>query len=150
MKDAEADILKAFIAALTQQKEPLPAAVQNELNSLGKTFNTDKIESIAEKHAPLLSSYEAAHKWLVEHSSTRNKGKDFLPSSSSEKDNTSNTEIDNASSDIQDLKSLPEILAKIEERLDHKNLVTLGSEIFNTSDPVQSAKDAMFALIQIA
>lgn len=150
MKDTEADILKAFIAALTQQKEPLPAAVQNELNSLSETLNTDQIDSIAMKHQPLKTSYEAAYNLLVEPSKTRNKGKDFVPDSSSEKDRTSNIEIDNASSDIHDLKSLPEILAKIEERLNNnENLATLSSEIFNAPDAVQSAQE-IFPLISIA
>lgn len=149
MKDSEADILKAFLAALIQQEEPLPASVQNELNSLGKTINTDKLESIAKDHPSLLTSYEKAHNLLTEQSSQRNKGKDFLPNSSSEKGNTNNTEIDNASSDIQDLKTLPKILAKIEERLERENLATLSSEIFNAPNPVQSAQE-MFPLISIA
>ncbi len=150
MKDTEADILKAFIAALTQQKEPLPTDVQKELNSLSETLNTDELDIIAKKYPPLLDSYEKAHSLLVEKSNTLRKGKDFVPDSSSEKDRTSNTEIDNASSDIHDLKSLPEILAKIEERLNNnENLATLSSEIFNAPDAVQSAQD-IFPLISIA
>ncbi|WP_449417792.1 hypothetical protein [Phormidium nigroviride] len=147
MTDTEADILKAFIAALTQQKEPLPTDVQKELNSLGKTLNTDELDTIAKKYPPLLNSYEKAHKLLVEKSSTRNKGKDFVPDSRSEKDNTNNTEIDNLSSDIQDLKSLQKILAKIEEEIERENnLATLLSKIFNASNAVQSAQD-IFPLI---
>jgi hypothetical protein len=140
MKDTEADIVKAFLAALTQQEKPLPAAVQNELNSLTETFNTDQIDSIAMKHQPLKTFYEAAYKLLVEQSKTRNKGKDFVPDSSSEKDRTSNIEIDNASSDIQDFKSLPII---------NENLATLSSAIFTAPDAVQLAQE-IFPLISIA
>lgn len=147
MKDSQAIIVKAFLAALTQQQEPLPDEVQAALNKLGKTLDVDELDHLAHKHPPLLTSYEEAYDWLNHDSSQRSKGRDFVPDATSEKENTTNSEIDNASSDIKSLNSLPEILSKIEQRLDGDQLAEIAPQIFSASNSVESAIGTIFPLI---
>ena len=114
MNDTQDEIFKAFIVALLLQTEPLPVTVQSECNKIDETLTIIDIERLAELHPPLLVAYEKAYGWLVTHSSQRSKGP--LPNAESEINNTTNTEIDNISSDISDLPDLREIINKIEEK----------------------------------
>jgi hypothetical protein len=114
MNDTQDEIFKAFIVALLLQTEPLPVTVQSECNKIDETLTIIDIERLAELHPPLLVAYEKAYGWLVTHSSQRSKG--LLPNAESEINDTTNTEIDNTSSDISDLPDLREIIKKIEEK----------------------------------
>ncbi|MCC3452068.1 MAG: hypothetical protein JGK24_23180 [Microcoleus sp. PH2017_29_MFU_D_A] len=85
MKNNNDDIFTAFIGAVLQQTEPLPAPVQLEFNKIDEAFTIIDIERLAELHPPLLAAYEETHNWLMYHSNERSKGLDVLPDSESEK-----------------------------------------------------------------
>ena len=109
MKDTQNEIFKAFIIALVQQTEPLPAAVQSECNKIGETFTIIDIDRLTKLHPPLLVAYAKADTWLANDSSQRSKGLDVVPDAEFENNNTTNIETDNSASDISDLTNLPEI-----------------------------------------
>ncbi|MCC3422302.1 MAG: hypothetical protein JGK28_31640, partial [Microcoleus sp. PH2017_07_MST_O_A] len=58
MKNNNDDIFTAFIGAVLQQTEPLPAPVQLEFNKIDEAFTIIDIERLAELHPPLLAAYE--------------------------------------------------------------------------------------------
>jgi hypothetical protein len=141
MNDTQDEIFKAFIVALVQQTEPLPVTVQSECNKIDETLTIIDIERLAELHPPLLVAYEKAYGWLVTHSSQRSKGP--LPNAESEINNTTNTEIDNTSSDISDLKNLPEIIKKIEEKVQPGGLRGFLRKILQARDSVKASRDTI-------
>jgi hypothetical protein len=147
MKDTQNEIFKAFIVALVQQTEPLPAAVQSEFNKIGETLTTIDIARLAELHPPLLAAYEEADIWLANHSNERNKGLDVLPNAESENNNTTNIETDNSASDISDLTSLPKIIKKIEEKIEPRGFGGFLRKILQAGDSVQASRDTILALM---
>jgi hypothetical protein len=147
MKDTQDEIFKAFIVALVQQTEPLPAAVQYECNKIGETFTTIDIARLAELHPSLLASYEEADIWLANHSNERNKGLDILPNAESENNNTTNTETDNTASDIRDLPDLPKILNQIEAKVQPRGLREFLIKILQAGDSVQASRDRILVSI---
>jgi hypothetical protein len=54
--------LLAFLAALAQLDDSLPADLQHQLNEIGKTFpsNVSKLDAIAESYSPLEEKYKDA------------------------------------------------------------------------------------------
>ena len=147
MKDTQNDIFKAFIVALLQQTEPLPVTVQSECNKIDETLTIIDIERLAELHPPLLVAYEKAYGWLVTHSGQRNKGLDVLPDAEFENNNTTNIETDNSASDISDLTNLPEILKKIEEKIEPRGFGGFLSKILQAKDSVQASRDTILVSI---
>jgi hypothetical protein len=140
MNDTQDEIFKAFIVALLQQTEPLPAAVQSECNKIGETFTIIDIDRLAKSHPPLLAAYNEADGWLVNHSSQRSKGP--RQNAESEINNTTNTEIDNTSSDI-DLPDLPELLDKIDSKIEPCGWKKLLGKILKAKDSVQASRDTI-------
>jgi hypothetical protein len=134
MNDTQDEIFKAFIVALLLQTEPLPVTVQSECNKIDETLTIIDIERLAELHPPLLVAYEKAYGWLVTHSSQRSKGP--LPNAESEINNTTNTEIDNTSSDISDLPDLREIIKKIEEKSHPRGFKAFLIKLLHAGDSV--------------
>lgn len=141
MNDTQDEIFKAFIVALLQQTEPLPAAVQSECNKIGETFTIIDIDRLAKSHPPLLAAYNEADGWLVNHSNERNKGP--LPNAEFEINNTTNTEIDNSASDISDLTNLPEIIKKIEEKVQPRGFGGFLRKILQARDSVKASRDTI-------
>ena len=78
MKDTQNDIFTAFIVAVLQQTEPLPAAVQLEFNKLDENCTVNDILTLNKLHSPLLAAYENNRVWLKNHSNERSKGSDVL------------------------------------------------------------------------
>ncbi|MCC3449713.1 MAG: hypothetical protein JGK03_17890 [Microcoleus sp. PH2017_25_DOB_D_A] len=146
MKDTQNEIFKAFIIALVQQTEPLPAAVQSECNKIGEAFTIIDIARLAELHLPLLAAYEEADTWLVNHSNERSKGLDVLPDAEFENNNTTNIETDNSASDISDLTNLPEIIKKIEEKIEPRGFGGFLRKILQAGDSVQASRDTILLL----
>lgn len=144
MNDQQANIFKAFIAALTQLNDPLPPQVQQQLKTIAQTGEISRLSGVAKQHKPLEIAYKQARNWLVEHSNQQRKGLDFLPDATWEKENPDNTEIDNASGDISDLPSLPDVLQTIKEQFDKETLETNISRLLDTEDSVQSAKRFLY------
>ena len=147
MEDNKDEIVKAFIVAIIRQTEPLPAAVQSEFNKIGAAFTTIDILKLAKLHPPLQKSYQETRTWQTTHSSIRNKGKGVRPNSASEKQNTMNTELDNTSSSISNLQSLPEIIEQIEQKVSSNQLTELISKIFSASDSIQAAQSFVLPLL---
>ena len=147
MKDTQNEIFKAFIVALVQQTEPLPAAVQSECNKIGKTLTTIDIDRLTKLHPPLLVAYEEADIWLANHSNERNKGLDVLPDAEFENNNTTNIETDNSASDISDLTNLPEIIKKIEEKIEPRGFGGFLRKILQARDSVQASRDTILVSI---
>jgi hypothetical protein len=143
MNDTQDEIFKAFIVALLLQTEPLPVTVQSECNKIDETLTIIDIERLAELHPPLLVAYEKAYGWLVTHSSQRSKGP--LPNAESEINNTTNTEIDNISSDISDLPDLGEMIDKIEEKTQPRGFKAFLIKILHAGDSVQANRDTILS-----
>lgn len=147
MTDTDAEIAKAFIAALMLQTEPLSVEVQSALNKIGQTFEIEKLHNIAEDNASLRSFYQEATDWQTTHSNQRNKGKLARPNAASEQENTMNTELDNTSSSISNLQSLPEIIEQIEQKVSSNQLSELIATIFSASDSIQAAQSFVLPLL---
>ena len=111
MNDTQDEIFQAFIVAIVQQTEPLPAAVQSEFNQTDDNYTVTDILRLTKLHPPLLAAYQTNRVWLRNHSSQRNKMP--LPNSKFENNNANNTETDNIASEISNLTDLPKILKKI-------------------------------------
>lgn len=141
MNDTQDEILQAFIVALFQQTEPLPADVQSEFNKTDETCTINDILRLTKLHPPLLAAYQKNRVWLKNHSSQRSKGP--LPNAESEINNTTNTEIDNTSSDISDLPDLREIIKKIEEKSQPRGFKAFLIKILHAGDSVQANRDTI-------
>ncbi|TAE14255.1 MAG: hypothetical protein EAZ94_07470 [Oscillatoriales cyanobacterium] len=147
MKNNNDDIFTAFIGAVLQQTEPLPAPVQLEFNKIDETFTIIDIERLAALHPPLLAAYEETHNWLMYHSNERSKGLDVLPDSESEKENTTNPEISNVASDISDLPSLRKIINEIDTKAKPRGLKKILGKILQAGDSVQASRDTILSSI---
>jgi len=143
MNDTQDEIFQAFIVALYQQTEPLPADVQSEFNKTDETCTINDILRLRKLHPPLLAAYLKNRVWLKNHSSQRSKG--LLPNDESEINNTTNTEIDNTSSDISDLPDLPEIIKKIKEKTQSRGFKAFLIKILHAGDSVQASRDTILS-----
>lgn len=147
MKNNKDNIFTAFIGAVLQQTEPLPAAVQSEFNKIDETFTIIDIERLAKLHPPLLAAYKDTHNWLINHSNERRKGLDVLPDSEFEKENTTNPEISNVASDISDLTNLPKIIEEIDTKVKPRGLRKILGKILQAGDSVQASRDTILSSI---
>jgi hypothetical protein len=141
MNDTQDEIFQAFIVALFQQTEPLPADVQSEFNKTDETCTINDILRLTKLHPPLLAAYQKNRVWLKNHSSQRSKGP--LPNAESEINNTTNTEIDNTSIDISDLPDLPELLDKMDSKIGPRGWKKLLGKILKAKDSVQASRDTI-------
>lgn len=145
IQDDDDDIFQAFIGALLQQTEPLPAKVQSECNKIDETLTITDIERLAELHPPLLAAYEKAHGWLVTYSGQLRKGP--RPNAEFEINHTTNTEIGNNASDISDLTNLPEILNRIETKVPPRGFKAFLGKILQAKDSVRASRDTILLSI---
>ncbi|MCT7966128.1 hypothetical protein NG799_07260 [Laspinema sp. D1] len=151
MKDSDALIFQAFLAALTQLDSALPDAVQSQLNQIAAFLDSDRLEEIAEEYPPLKSIYEDAHGWLFKHGNQQRKGLDTIPDASWQKENTASLTLDNTSKKSGDSTPLTDMLPNIQEGLkNNEELVQITKQVCQSSDSVDSAKVALFGYIQIA
>ena len=141
MNDTQDEIFQAFIVALFQQTEPLPADVQSEFNKTDETCTINDILRLTKLHPPLLAAYLKNRVWLKNHSSQRSKGP--RPNAESEINNTTNTEIDNTSRDISDLPDLPELLDKMDSKIEPRGWKKLLGKILKAKDSVQASRDTI-------
>ncbi len=140
MKDSDAIIVKAFLAALAQLSEPLPAHLQQQLQTLSETERFTQLSLLARGYEPLKKAYQQANTHFTQKGNQQRKGLDILPDTDLEEGSRDNSEIDNASSDISELKSLPEVLDKINERWPGQPDITFVKQIFKSPNPVESAQ----------
>ena len=149
MNDTQNEIFKAFIVALVKQTEPLPATVQSEFNKIGETLTIIDIERLAELHPPLLAAYEEADIWLVDHSNECLAGLDCVPNAESEKNNTTSNETPNNARENSDLTklNLPEILDKMESKIEPRRFREFLGKILKAKDSVQASRDTILSSI---
>ncbi|AFY79876.1 hypothetical protein [Oscillatoria acuminata] len=140
MKDSDAIIVKAFLAALAQLSEPLPAHLQEELQTLSKTQKFTDLVLFARKHEPLKLAYQQANTQFTEQGNQYRKGLDILPDAYFEKASRDNSEIINVASDSSELNTLPKVLAKINERWPGQPDIQSVKQIFKSPNSVESAK----------
>ena len=139
MNDTKNEILEAFFLALYQQTEPLPANVQLEFNKTDENFKISDILRLKELHPPLLAAYTKNYSFLRNHSSQRSKGLERKPNPKAEKNNNSNSEIDNSAGSIGDL---PDVL-KIIDQIDQSDKI----KILQAVNSVQAIKDKILSLM---
>lgn len=150
MKDA--NIVKAFIAALAQLEEPLPAEVQQQIQDIGKTERFARLSLLVKQHKPLEPAYKQARLYLVEHSNQQRKTSHFVPDATAETNNTDNTETDNFSMKTSEFNECEEVLKKIEANLQQdepaqpwwQTLKEKAKAIFCSKDAQESAKKFVY------
>ena len=147
MNETQDEIFQAFIVALVQQTEPLPADVQSEFNKTDETCTVTDILRLTKLHPPLLAAYQNNRVWLKNHSNERSKGLDVLPDAESEINNTTNIETDNSASDISDLTNLPEILTQIKAKVQPRGFQAFLGKILQAGDSVQASQDTILLSI---
>lgn len=140
MKDSDAIIVKAFLAALAQLSQPLPAHLQQQLQTLSETERFTQLSLLARGYEPLKEAYKQANTHFTQKGNQQRKGLEILPDSVLEESSRDNSEIDNSSSDTSELKSLPEVLDKINQRWPGQPDISFVKQIFKSPDPVQSAQ----------
>ena len=143
MNETQDEIFQAFIVALVQQTEPLPADVQSEFNKTDETCTVTDILRLTKLHPPLLAAYQKNRVWLKNHSNECLAGLDCVPNAEFEKNNTTNTEIGNRASDISDLTNLPEILTQIEAKVQPRGFKAFLGKILQAKDSVQASRDTI-------
>jgi hypothetical protein len=113
MKDTDKIILKAFLAALSQQQSPLSDEVKSQLADIAQSLDNRvrELDAIANNNLSLKPFYLAAYDNLVGEGSERAKGLDSIPAKPSESD--TGREISNITRkvNVEDLEKVLEILA---------------------------------------
>jgi len=104
MKPNDIITLTAFLSALNQLDEPLPANIQAKLNEIGKALAADptnlgNLDAIAESYEPLDTVYQEELATLESEVGERNKAPAPLPIPSQPSKELTNTAIDTFSSD---------------------------------------------------
>lgn len=134
MKDAEQQILHAFLFALIQQDTPLSAAVHVKLHEIARSLDqrVADLDDLAISTPSLEMPYQQAYRLLNEGASQRSKG--VLPAEKDEGENT--RERDNViQSDIQPkLLEAEKLLDAIQGKSDQ------AFRVLCAEDPVQQAK----------
>lgn len=141
MKDADVLILKAFLAALCQQRSPLSDTLKEQLADIAQSLETriGELNDVAIANPPLKIPYKNARLWLTSTAAERQKGLKFLPLDNADDDN--NQETSNSTRNIQDyIIQMAGIIERIESKLE-QNKVEQESRILVEPDPVNSAKN---------
>ena len=147
MKDTETNILKAFLAALLQQPEPLPPAIQTQLNQLAPNLEgaIGKLEALAEQYKPLGDSFEASLNFWETRATQRSKSARFLPNDAAEQ-RLPSSEINNAyQNDRPLLDKYNEVLDQLEKASADAVAKQLKA-IAQADDSVQAARDMIVPL----
>jgi hypothetical protein len=111
-----------------------------------KLCTINDILRLTKLHPPLLEAYQKNRVWLKNHSSQRSKG--FPPNAESEINNTTSTEIPNTARDNSDLTklNLPELLDKMESKIEPRGWKKLSGKILKAKDSVQASRDTILSL----
>jgi len=104
MKPNDIITLTAFLSALNQLDEPLPANIQAKLNEIGKALaadptNVGNLDAIAESYEPLDTVYQEELAALESEVGERNKAESPLPLPIVPSRELANTAIETFSSD---------------------------------------------------
>lgn len=145
MQDQQAVTLKAFLAALANQSAPLPDDIQKRLNKIDTNHDqyiTD-LDEFARQDLDLSEPYLTARKWL-DSPQERNKGLDFTPNASAEKQNPESGAIDNISQ-LHSSTPLNELLQKL-DKTDDKDLSKIAISVLGSANSVEAAPWFIFNL----
>jgi len=141
MKDADVLTLKAFLAALCQQRSPLSDTIKEKLADIAQSLETriGELHDLAISIPALKIPYESARLWLTDTAAKEKIGLKFLPADNADDDN--NRETPNLTRDIQDFIAQMECtIATIEAKLDRTQLEQTA-QILSDPNPVNSAKN---------
>ncbi len=135
MKDTDKLILKAFLVALYQQTSPLPQEIQNKLNTIANSIDTqiDELDIIAEEYLPIGNYYQEAYSWFFSDTAERNKSSKFLP------EKPDNDDIDNISIPVS--RPLEEMKRGLESIDGELELEQKAIKIMSVKDSVQATKE---------
>ena len=140
MKDAETLILKAFFAALYQQRAPLSEAINNQLREIAQSWETRILDlhDLAVNSPALVEFYKDARRCLTSAAAERGMGLNLLPADEIYDDD--NFETPNISRDTRPaIEKTKQLFAAIEAKLDST------PQVLSAPNPVQAAKQ-MFKL----
>lgn len=141
IKDADVLILKAFLAALCQQRSPLSDTIKIKLADIAQSLETriGELHDLAISIPALKIPYESARLLLTDTAAKEKIGLKFLPADNAEDDN--NRETPNITRDIQDfIAQMEYTIATIEAKLD-RTQVEETAQIISAPNPVTSAKN---------
>ncbi len=141
MKDADILTLKAFLAALCQQRSPLSDTIEEKLADIAQSLETriGELHDLAISIPALKIPYESARLLLTDTAAKEKIGLKFLPADNADDDN--NRETPNITRNIQDIIAQMECtLATIEAKFDRTKL-DQTAQILSDPNPVNSAKN---------
>jgi hypothetical protein len=136
MKDAEIQILRAFLYALYQQAEPLSTTVVQQTQAIAASLNERVVElrDLAIATPELELPYRTAYRWLNDHAAERGLGIKFPPA----KADTVNMmgETPNTVRDVRPhLDEMQRILTVIDQKLGQ------APRILKSPDPKNTAQE---------
>lgn len=135
MKDADALILKAFLAALCQQPSPLSEEITIQLQDIAQSLEARilDLDDLARSTPVLAESYKQSRRWLASTAAERGMGLKFLPADAAGDDN--NREIDNITRDTRSaIEQTQQVFAAIDAKLSQ------APQVLSAPNPVQAAK----------
>lgn len=135
MKDADALILKAFLAALCQQQSPLPQEVTIQLQDIAQSLEARLLDlhDLAIRSPILAEPYKQSRRWLTSTAAERGMGLKFLLADAV--DDNNNQETDNITRDTQSaIEKTQQVFAAIDAKLSQ------ASQVLSAPNPVQAAK----------
>ncbi len=135
LKDAEALTLKAFLAALSQQRSPISDKVKAKLGEIAQSLETRVMDlhDLAIATPTLETPYKNARLCLASTAAERSKGP--LPADDSEDDDNDNKETDNITRDSRSaIEEMKRVLATIDSKFNQ------AARVLSAPDPVQAAQ----------
>jgi hypothetical protein len=135
MKDADALILKAFLAALCQQSSPLSEEVTIQLQDIAQSLEVrvSDLHDLANSTPVLTESYKQSRRWLTSTAAERGMGLKFLPADATDDDDEGET--DNITRDTRSaIEKTKQVFAAIEAKFEQ------APQVLSNPNPVQAAK----------
>ena len=135
MKAADAVTLKAFLAALYQQRSPLSDNIKAQLGIIAQSLESRILDlhDLAISTYTLDIPYKKARLWLTSTAAERGMGLKFLPADDAE-DNDSQETI-NITRDVRnDIEEMERVMAVIDAKYEQ------ASKVLSAPDPVQAAQ----------
>jgi hypothetical protein len=135
MRDADALILKAFLAALCQQRSPLSQEVTIQLRDIAQSLKSRILDlhDLAINTPVLTEPYRDARRWLTSTAAERGMGLKFLPADATDDDDEGET--DNIIRDTRSaIEKTKQVFAAIEAKFEQ------APQVLSNPNPVQAAK----------
>ncbi len=136
MNDAETQILRAFLYALHQQTESLPASALQQMQAIAVSLDKQVVElhDLAIATPELEFPYRTAYRWLNHRAAERGLGLDFTPAKADAANMTGETP--NIVRDVRPhLDEMQRILTVIDQKLEQ------APRILTSPDPKNTAQE---------